>query len=549
MSTKKTQSPPFTQHTCAASWMLLSCMLLCLGWHSQASAQTRDVRLALLIGNQDGWSGDPWLNYVIKGDLRPMEKALKHIGFEVIVLENQTADAIRAAFNNVKERINSSLRPTTFLFYYTGHADKTHFHTGPKTGQTPISYRGFRDFFYKLPIKRRVAIIDACHSGQIVREFGSEKKFRKLLKRGLPKGVRAQRSADLIRLLKPSQGRERGLRVIGSSRYLSWEIRKYKASVFTYHLLRGLKGKADTNQDGRISLDELFAFTRQQVYNDTGQRPQQYKQVVIGEPYSFAPAYRSRLRIGPNVLGQLKISVANFVWVQDKQTKQPLRLAIVDGKGVAYLRRQKRCFQQPVNLPKGGEAILGTQGWKLIPCTRLRRTAKGVTIQGVTEPMLRNTTERWLNLALHAGYAYLGEPTLDEQHHMAFGLNLRHQWFGIGAHLTTGSPARKNFQLTRLLLRAELGYPKNFDGWETFFGLYFHGGVTFQAPFDQPLLYMAFSMGAGGGLDMSWWVKPWLGVRVGAKVGFDYTPTAGSSGISLQAQAQLALLFGFLRQT
>ena len=35
--------------------------------------------------------------------------------------------------------------------------------------------------------------------------------------------------------------------------------------IFTYYLIRGLEGAADTNRDGIVSLQELYEYVEQQV--------------------------------------------------------------------------------------------------------------------------------------------------------------------------------------------------------------------------------------------------------------------------------------------
>ena len=45
----------------------------------------------------------------------------------------------------------------------------------------------------------------------------------------------------------------------------SLESEKLRHGLFTYYLLRGLKGEADTNRDGEVTLGELTAFLGQTV--------------------------------------------------------------------------------------------------------------------------------------------------------------------------------------------------------------------------------------------------------------------------------------------
>lgn len=56
------------------------------------------------------------------------------------------------------------------------------------------------------------------------------------------------------------------LRLIGTTGFQSGlEPDQLKHGLFTYFLLRGLKGEADANQDGEVTLGELTAFLRQAV--------------------------------------------------------------------------------------------------------------------------------------------------------------------------------------------------------------------------------------------------------------------------------------------
>lgn len=505
--------------------------------------EASDVRLALLVGNQRGWSGDPLLRYALKGDLRPMAKELRRIGFRVIRLENQNADALRRALELVKKRLQRRPTVTTFLFYYSGHADKSYFHLGPM-GRRPFSYHEFRRRFYRLRSLRRIAIIDACYSGQIVREFGSERRYRTLLQRGFPKGVRGQRKPNLIQLLRPSQGHEKGLRVIGSSRFLSWEIRRYRASVFTHHLLQGLQGVADLNRDGKISLDELFDFARQSVYRDTGQRPQQYKQVLEGEPYALAPAYQSRLRIDAQVVGQLKISIANFAWYKTKSLRRPLRIAMVHGKGSVFLKRGHQCWRQSIRLPAGGEGRLSHRHWQKVSCSRMAFAPKGtvvVPVANVRTSLKRRTAFRSSTLSFSSGYLRTGSAELSANH-LAWSLGYRWRYIGAGLEYATGFLPTKQFLLHRLALRLDAGYPLHIARLHMFLGAFFRIGSTLQSHPSTPT-YAAISLGSGGVLELSWWWSQRWGLRIGAHVGFDYTPALEQSGFSLFLQTHVSLLF------
>ena len=46
---------------------------------------------------------------------------------------------------------------------------------------------------------------------------------------------------------------------------MSLELQELGHGVFTYYLVRGLRGAADLNRDGIVTLQELYEYVEQQV--------------------------------------------------------------------------------------------------------------------------------------------------------------------------------------------------------------------------------------------------------------------------------------------
>lgn len=121
--------------------------------------------------------------------------------------------------------------------------------------------------------KRVVLLFDACHSAGLVTE-----------------GTRdlANNLANLYleKLLYQAEGRA----IITSSdiNEASRESQKWGNGhgVFTYYLLQGLNGNADTNGDRLVSVGELFRYVRQKVRLDTGF--QQNPRMLLGENENLA---------------------------------------------------------------------------------------------------------------------------------------------------------------------------------------------------------------------------------------------------------------------
>lgn len=495
-----------------------------------SSAHAQDRRMALLVVNQSGWKKDPYLRYALKGDLLPLSRELRRLGFKVITLVNQSPRSMRQQMKRLKQRFQQQPRVDTFLFYYSGHADRKRLHMGKKT-PNDFTYQEFLQTFKTFQVKRKFAIFDACFSGEIIRLFGSQKRYRSLLQSGRLKGVGYRIPINISRLKSPNQGQEQGFRIITSSLEMSWELNRYKASVFTYHFLRGLKGPADLDRDGKISVDELFDFTSRAVKQVTGQKPQQLVVMRRARPYAFAPAYRSRLTIGANIVGTLYVAVANFVWSHRKSKRRPLTLSVVDGKGVVQWKHQQRCFQQQVILPKGGEIRLSPR-WKSYPCRKVSSLrSKGLVLPAQVEaPRSRASTAR--SIAVGLGVTQQGVDNLRDIQ-PSVHVDFRWKWFQAGLGFTHGFHLGKTFSLSRLTLQAALGYPFAFETINSrlFVGAFAQGGLVFQhLPAGAGTINLTTAF--GGLASFTWWHHQW-GIRLNAAVGGDYTPMSGNSGLSL----------------
>lgn len=507
-------------------WVCL--FFLCVLTASQVS-WAQEQRVALLVVNQHGWKGDPFLRYAVSGDLNPLGQELKRLGFQVHRVINREPSVLRQVLKGLRAAMKQRGR-STFLFYYSGHADRSHLHMGPNT-KAPFSYKEFLSFFRGLRSQRRLAIFDACFSGEVIRLFGSLSRYKQLLKEGRLKGVKRKSQINISRLRFPNQGQEQGLRIITSSLQMSWELNRYKASVFTHHLLRGIRGAADLDQDGKISVDELFDFTSREVKLVTGQKPQQLVVARRSRPYALAPAYHSRLQIGAQVTGTLQVSVSNFLWTHRKLSRQPLTLALVHGRGMVRLRDGKRCWQQAIVLPKGAMKSLGKR-WKQMPCPKMAslRQKGGLSLPVKLAPPLPRL-EGW-QLSLAAGMALQGAGSLQRiQPTLSVGLGWKFLQWELG--FSHGLAGGGTFSLTRLFVQTALGLPLtwSFAAGELgfFVGGLLRGGLVMQHLSQET--YMNLHGVAGATLQLSWWFSQW-GLRLGTSAGVDLTPTNGGVGAS-----------------
>ena len=93
---------------------------------------------------------------------------------------------------------------------------------------------------------------DSCYSGAAGGRTFSSKKTR---------------ASHLDDLFLERLTRSKGRAIITASRpaELSIELPELGHGIFTYFLVQGLKGEADMNRDGIVTLQELYEYVDQQV--------------------------------------------------------------------------------------------------------------------------------------------------------------------------------------------------------------------------------------------------------------------------------------------
>ena len=111
--------------------------------------------------------------------------------------------------------------------------------------------------FQRISSARLVFIGDTCYSG------GSGGRTI------LVAGKRANVSGAFLE--RVTQGKGRVILTASDANEVSVEKDELKHGVFTYYLLEGLRGKADFDKDGVVTVDELYRYVSMKVPQATGQ--------------------------------------------------------------------------------------------------------------------------------------------------------------------------------------------------------------------------------------------------------------------------------------
>ncbi len=225
--------------------------VLLLALAPRPAAALPDGTWVVAIGNNTGDADEVALRYAER-DAEQLFEALGQVGglppSRMIRVLGQDADAVRATLDDVEGRLKAQ-PDGALLVFYSGHADAHALHLGGS--HLPIAELTER--VEQAPGRLRLLIIDACRSGSASRVKGLA-----------PAPEFVMRADDRVQA--------EGLAIITSSTAGedSQESDALKASFFSHHLVNGLRGAADEDGDGRVTLAEAYGYTYAQTLRSSG---------------------------------------------------------------------------------------------------------------------------------------------------------------------------------------------------------------------------------------------------------------------------------------
>jgi hypothetical protein len=200
-------------------------------------------RFAFLVGSNNGGNGRVVLRYAVE-DARAIGRVLEEMGGilpgDSRFLEEPGREDFFREFMALSDEVNQARerhRRVEVILYYSGHSDEADIFLG----EDRVSYKEFRDLITALNADVRIAIIDSCASGALT----------------LPKGV-TRRSPFLLDSAYDMKGY--AFMTSSSASEAAQESSRLRRSFFTHNLISGMRGGADMNQDGRITLNEAYQF-------------------------------------------------------------------------------------------------------------------------------------------------------------------------------------------------------------------------------------------------------------------------------------------------
>src|SRR6478736_3882515 len=228
---------------CMRVWLLVVAML------AVAHSAHAEQRYAVLIGANPGWSSDRPLRYAEADAERVRDVLISLGGFapdRVVMLSDPDTNEVRATLRDLTRTAKASTEDTLVFFYYSGHADNDQVHLRGD----PLTFKELRDTLRAMPSTLKLAVIDACKSGAVTRKGGTRVDEFEV-------NVDSPKLSGMV--LLTSSGADE----------LSQESRALAGSVFTHHLVSGLRGAADEDGDHQVTISEAYHYAYGRTRADT----------------------------------------------------------------------------------------------------------------------------------------------------------------------------------------------------------------------------------------------------------------------------------------
>lgn len=169
-----------------------------------------------------------------------------------VLVDNPTQGEI---LNALKTTAQMTQPDDLLLFYYSGHGEMendnsyliAHDSNQSSLNNTAILLSSVKEIVKQAPARRKIMLLDACHAGSSA----------------LSKAAKPMSAAFIKRVFDEAQG----LVILASCTQdqKSWIHVESGHSLFTYHLLQALKGNADFDNKGFVTMQDINRYITDKV--------------------------------------------------------------------------------------------------------------------------------------------------------------------------------------------------------------------------------------------------------------------------------------------
>ena len=333
----------------------LSCLVACIvGLVLPVSALADTVRVGIFVGNDIGFGQDEPLSHAER-EARDMARLFQEMGDlsreRTFLVTGAKAPEVRDTLYRMEAQVReltAAGHEVLVVFYYSGHASRDGLHLSG----TMLPMPAVRGWLERSSAQVRVAFLDACESGTLARSRGAT-------------------ATEVVDLTVDDALTSRGLAIVTSTGPLSVarESDAYGGGVFSRALLTGLRGSADVDADGRITLEEAYRHAFETTVSKTFagstgvQRPEyRFDLEGVGDVVlTRIPSRAAGLVLPAELEGTYTIvSVASgqVVGRVEKKPGESRRVALPPGRYMVRKVRREDVLLSELDLAWGGDRML-----------------------------------------------------------------------------------------------------------------------------------------------------------------------------------------------
>lgn len=483
-----------------------------------ATAHASTKRIAVIVGNNAGNQDKAALHFAETDAIR-LARVFVELGgvapADLFVLQGKPLGALREAFALVRRQIAGSRKNPgnriVVLFYFSGHSDGE----ALELGHDRLTFSELRRWLASLGADVRVVLVDSCRSGALLDAKGGEP------------GPGFQ-----IRMTDELASTGEALLTSSASDEIALESREITGSVFTHHLISGLRGSADASGDGLVTLTEAYQYAYAHTIKSTGE-------TFVGTQH---PGYDYRLSgQGELVLSDLRKRTASIelpggfdrIIVIDLARDQVMaevtsdthaQIAVQSGRYAIHAARDGKQFAGEVTVVDGHPRVV--RGAELAAVTVPVATSKGIAADRPSGQLVV-ASGVGTGVAEHLGVV----PGLRVEFVTPAGLSLA---------FDAGTRAGAGFRETSV--RGFAGCRRGFarSAWSAWAGFEVGGGAVLQSEVDSFAYSTVFAVGSIAGMSLR--LSARLSVAAEADLTLELVKQDGKIGLLAVPAAWLGLV-------
>ncbi len=278
------------------------------------SQPASEIRLAVVVGNNIGLSHEQPLDYA-EEDAKRFHELLLDIGSvdpdrAYLLIGKKAHDVLNALIETTGRLHEHPGKNTSVIVYISSHADESSLHLNG----TRLMITELRNVLDRMPARFRLVIVDACRTALSQKTKGGRPVAEVPV--AIDKSVRVEGEVFITSAGPGERAQE-------------WTY--LRGALFSHHLMTALRGAADYDDNGKISLTEAYSYAFRTTNahavrkSSTPQRPSyEFRFQGFGEWTFTQPS-----KMGASIL--LDKQLSGTFWIADRSNHLVAEVGKIQG--------------------------------------------------------------------------------------------------------------------------------------------------------------------------------------------------------------------------